>query len=74
VKFYGFAYLIFILLSPTLLRAQEVKPSESVELLSWKSVESVELSPDGGQVIFTTKEPDWKQNRFSKSIWVMAAD
>ncbi len=74
MKFYGFAYLIFILLSPTLLRAQEVKPSESVELLSWKSVESVELSPDGGQVIFTTKEPDWKQNRFSKSIWVMATD
>jgi len=65
---------ILLILVPTSLRGQQVKASESVELLSWKSIESVELSPDGRQVIYTTKEPDWKQNRFSKSIWVMAID
>lgn len=55
-------------------RGQQGKPLKPVELLSWKSVESVELSPDGRQVIYTMKEPDWKRNGFSKSIWVISTD
>jgi dipeptidyl aminopeptidase/acylaminoacyl peptidase len=55
--------------------AQEsAKPLQPRDLLSWKSIESVELSPDGRQVIYSTKEPDWKLNRFVKSIWVAATD
>jgi len=50
------------------------KQLQSRDLLSWKSIESVELSPDGRQVIYSTKEPDWKLNRFVKSIWVTATD
>jgi len=65
---------IILILVPASLHGQQGKPSKPAELLSWKSVETVEISPDGRQVIFTTKEPDWEQNRFSKSIWVMATD
>src|SRR6266540_4772648 len=66
--------MIALILVSASLSGQQSEPSKAIELLSWKSVESVEISPDGRQVIFTTKEPDWKQNRFSKSIWVMATD
>lgn len=83
MKFYQAGYLrlhsvvrvamTLILVSPSLL-GQQGTSSKSVDLLSWKSVESVEISPDGRQVIFTTKEPDWKNNRFAKSIWVIPTD
>jgi dipeptidyl aminopeptidase/acylaminoacyl peptidase len=70
------AFLVALLLYlPTPSWAQESgKSLQPRELLSWKSIESVELSPDGRQVIYSTKEPDWKQNRFVRSIWVAATD
>ncbi len=67
-------WMIALILVSASLSGQQSEPSKAIELLSWKSVESVEISPDGRQVIFATKEPDWQQNRFSKSIWVMATD
>ena len=55
--------------------AQETaKTFQPRDLLSWRSIESVELSPDGRQVIYSIKEPDWKSNRFVTSIWVAATD
>jgi dipeptidyl aminopeptidase/acylaminoacyl peptidase len=74
VRIYGLVYLMILISAPASLHGQQRTPATSVDLLSWKSVESVELSPDGRQVIFTTKEPDWEKNRFSKSIWVMPTD
>lgn len=50
------------------------KPLGPVDLLSWKSIETVELSPDGQQVIYAVKEPDFKQNRFVKSLWIVRTD
>lgn len=75
MKFIGLVCLLMlVILSPASLCAQSVSRSKAVELLSWKSIESVEISPDGRQVIFSTKEPEWQQNRFSKSTWVVPAD
>ncbi|HZQ92814.1 MAG TPA: S9 family peptidase [Terriglobales bacterium] len=50
--------------------AQGLSATSAKEVLSWKSIENVELSPDGQQIIYTIREPDWQQNRFAKSIWV----
>jgi dipeptidyl aminopeptidase/acylaminoacyl peptidase len=54
--------------------AQQRKPLSAVDLLSWKTIEAVELSPDGEQVIYSLKERDWKQNRFAKSLWIVRTD
>ena len=63
--------LLLLLLMVIAAYAQQDKALSATDLLSWKNIESVELSPDGKQVIFTTRERDWKANKYAKSIWVM---
>ncbi len=67
---YGLFLASFVLFFAAALNSQNSTDNEYVKALTWKGIESVELSPDGQQVIFATKEPEWKQNRFAKAIWV----
>jgi dipeptidyl aminopeptidase/acylaminoacyl peptidase len=71
-RFIGIA-LLFILSTPVV-GQESAKSASAIDLLSWKDILTVELSPDGRQVIYTTKEPDWNQNRFAKAIWVQSTD
>ena len=66
-RFYIVAVVLFLAAS---VAAQESADNEFARALTWKNIESLELSPDGQQLIYTTKEPEWNQNKFVKSIWV----
>jgi dipeptidyl aminopeptidase/acylaminoacyl peptidase len=68
------ALIALIALSFAPASAQARKPLEPADLLAWKSIERVELSPDGQQVIYVVKEPDFKENRFVKSLWIARTD
>ncbi len=71
----GTLFLALIGLLPALfLDAQELRRPAAVDLLSWTSVESVELSPDGRQVIYETKRRDWQLKRFVRALWVAPTD
>src|ERR1051325_2941575 len=68
----SFAWLLLILL-PVSSYGQN-GPLRPIDLLSWKRIEAVEMLPDGSEGSFTTREPDWKLNRYFKTVWVMPTD
>lgn len=53
---------------------QERRAFGPVEQLSWKRVEGLEISPDGERIVFVTREPDFRQNRYVKALWLAKAD
>jgi dipeptidyl aminopeptidase/acylaminoacyl peptidase len=63
MKKFWFAFLL-----PVAASAQYVPSIE--EVISLRSVGSVQLSPDGKTIAYTVQTTDWNENRFDTEIWL----
>jgi dipeptidyl aminopeptidase/acylaminoacyl peptidase len=43
------------------------------DVLSLKSVGNPVISPDGKDILFTVRQPDWEKNRYDTEIWLSRA-
>lgn len=60
--------ICLLLLLPSLSSAQRVPTFE--EVISLRSVGTVQLSPDGKTVAYTVQTTDWNENRYDTEIWL----
>ena len=63
MKNFWFAFLL-----PVVASAQHVPSME--EVISLRSVGSVQLSPDGKTIAYTVQTTDWNENRYDTEIWL----
>jgi dipeptidyl aminopeptidase/acylaminoacyl peptidase len=59
---------------PDLGRAQELRPQTIEDVLSLRSVGSVQISPDGSWVAFVVTERDLEANEYDADIWIVSTD
>ena len=65
----------FILISMVSLASSETKRAMTiVDLINVPSLGDPQLSPDGGQLLYTLSEPDWKENKRIGHIWRINSD
>ena len=65
----------FILISMVSLASSETKRAMTiVDLINVPSLGDPRLSPDGGQLLYTLSEPDWKENKRIGHIWRINID
>ena len=65
----------FILISMVSLASSETKRAMTiVDLINVPSLGDPQLSPDGGQLLYTLSEPDWKENKRIGHIWRINID
>ena len=65
----------FILISMVSLASSETKRAMTiVDLINVPSLGDPRLSPDGGQLLYTLSEPDWKENKRIGHIWRINSD
>lgn len=60
--------------TPDLGPAQEIRPQTIEDVLSLRSVGSVEMSPDGSWVAFVVTERNLGANEYDADIWIVSAD
>ena len=53
--------------------AQSQAPLEPADLLGVRDITSVQLSPDGSEVVYVVREPHLGENRYAETIWRMPA-
>ena len=63
--------LLLLLLLPGLLYAQVKHVPTFEELLSLKSINSPEISPDGRFVAYSMRETNWKDNVYVSQLWLV---
>lgn len=64
--------LAFALTFPFIGMAAE--PPTFEDVLSLRSVGSVQISPDGTTVLYSVRSTDWKDNRYDTELWVTGND
>ena len=65
----------FILISMVSFASSETKKTMTiVDLINVPSLGDPRLSPDGGQLLYTLSEPDWKENKRIGHIWRINSD
>ena len=65
----------FILISMVSLASSETKRAMTiVDLINVPSLGDPQLSPNGGQLLYTLSEPDWKENKRIGHIWRINSD
>ncbi|MDE2660597.1 MAG: S9 family peptidase [Acidobacteriota bacterium] len=69
-----FFVLFCALLAAALASGQDKRPMTIVELIDVPSLGSPRLSPDGGQILFTRTDTDWKKNGRTTHIYRIDAD
>ncbi|MFV2006850.1 MAG: prolyl oligopeptidase family serine peptidase [Longimicrobiales bacterium] len=70
-----FSLLTLVLVLPPFTAAQEPEGTLALETyLDWETVRSPQVSPDGGQILFTRGWVDKINDRRRSSIWIMNAD
>jgi len=66
--------LIIYLLAVLPVFSEVKKPLTLKEMIGIKSIGTVSISPDGQLVAFEVTSVDWKENIFTKDIWLAATD
>jgi dipeptidyl aminopeptidase/acylaminoacyl peptidase len=60
--------IFLVLLLPVLATAQHTPSFE--EVISLRSVGSVQLSPDGKTIAYTVQTTDWNENKYDTEVWL----
>ena len=65
----------FILISMVSFASSETKKTMTiVDLINYPSLGDPQLSPNGGQLLYTLSEPDWGKNKRISHIWRINSD
>ena len=49
----------------------DIEGPSFVDVLTLKSIEGVQIAPDGSAIAYTVKSTDWDENQFDTEIWLV---